>query len=487
MKRFSLFILFFLLAGAVCAESFTATITAYNKASLSGDVGMAEVAYEQIQTTRYKSRLQAGDRAVMTISNMPVGVIDSVVLMMHSNAKSGAGSLRMSIAGADVWTIADASFSDASWAGCYSSAYMPISKSLLTSSGDIEIEIMASVNSLYWESATIYYHPAPPAAYTVGLHTQLPDGRVWVITEVEPGAGIILPSVSVPNDDWLFLGWSEVLVEQQLDCPFFHAPGTHYYPMATTSLYAVYKYADHLMSIAQDTLRTSGEYALVCSGPFPMMASGPVLSHTVSLASCNMTYADSVCLLQTSYIPQEARYLVSFEGDSAYIQHLATQTWLGYRYQSSSNSSLISSRVGWQWCEAKDRSLSFFHHPQPDHFARMLVMECDERMESFWLEDKNQYFSTDPSDPLAISRLPEILLFPVEDVPDVSVDIWYSSYPQLTSVPSVEVSHEVNWTLPVDVYTVDGRLYRQGCLAPSALPSGIWIVRQGAAVSKIRR
>ena len=76
-----------------------------------------------------------------------------------------------------VWYIDDVAFSSQAWAGAYSTEWVEISHALngrkLEEYEEIQLNIGASVNSLYIQSVAIDYTAAEAQAYTVRFATHV--------------------------------------------------------------------------------------------------------------------------------------------------------------------------------------------------------------------------------------------------------------------------------------------------------------------------
>ncbi len=469
---------FLVLAFSVAAETLTVTVTSYNSATVTGDEAEeVAVSYLQHQTTHSKSRLTAGDTAVLVLNNLPDGVITSMTLSMKSNKTAGAGWLNMRVGNAVCWQIPDSKFSSDNWYGAFSTEYVAIAHPFSpgVTMGALLLEIGATENSLYLESLTITYERPIPVPHTVQFCTNT-TAAVAPLTEASVGSGVVLPELADPAGCF-FYGWTEAQVEGQAERPVYFPGGSTYFPKRDVQLYALYgTQSPRLARVLQDTLCQSGEYALVMLNMgTPRMLKGAVRGKVIESEEVALSEENALYILKTDYLPDTYRYQLDFVGDSLRITHVATQLPIGY-VETSTGYSLGADDVAWEWHKAQHQTLFVSHHW--DEVSNRCYLLCtnstgatlDERVETVYVQRKYNW--------------EYLALFPVANLPAELPDRWYSSMPITNAVEHVGLQ-DIDWTQPVAVYSLTGCLYAEGALQQAALPRGIWLIRQGTKAMKI--
>ncbi len=219
----------------------TITIESKSAVSLSGDVPAGVSA--TYENTYKKGQLTAGNSATLTMSGMEGMKIAAVQLNMHSNKAAGAGSLSLQIDGSLYWSIPNSSFSAMTWAGAFSSEDVPIRHEFLpwvtSQTGDMNMRVEASENSLFITSYLIEYQQDAPVPHMVSFVTSVGSAPAAVR---EPGVeqGVRLPYLDWQQQDWRFLGWTEAVVDEAAEAPAYHRAGEIYYPMHDCNLYALF-------------------------------------------------------------------------------------------------------------------------------------------------------------------------------------------------------------------------------------------------------
>ena len=159
--------------GAVFVESSTKTAT-YTVVSTSavetrGDVPEeSEAVYTSTYGTMYQ--LTGGSSMMLILKGYEGATINGLVLSMHSNGRSGAGSLSATCGDAVIGEIANAPFNADSWNGSFTPDWVDIAVPVTPTvvDDDVVITLTASANSLYCQSFTIEYEPGTPA-FSVAL------------------------------------------------------------------------------------------------------------------------------------------------------------------------------------------------------------------------------------------------------------------------------------------------------------------------------
>lgn len=402
--RFCL-LLSLLIAVSSFAGEISFTVASYNSVTVQGDgADLVEVSYIQKQSTSYKSRLLAGDSAILTVRHLPASILGSATVRVHSNKTSGAGSLTLRVGGQTVWHIADCSFSAPEWNGAFSADYVPVSSLLDAPSGTVELIIAASANSIYFEQLTLEYTLAAPVPHTVSLENGA--GASFELHESAPGEGVLLPFLQPVSEAYAHMGWTETAVSQQQEMPVFYPVGSRYFPSADATLHALWRTADQLQYLPSDTSFLSGEYVLAADGPVPMAAVGRVSGKALPAAPCVLQEGS---VLVADHAAPSGRYLLSFEADSVRITHVLTGSVVGY-----SGSSLAAVDARWHWQRAKNATVCF-------SFGAPGSEQC--------LLPKDESFGLYPLASNSPEQYAHLLLFPAESLPEESVAVVYTSYP----------------------------------------------------------
>ena len=325
----------------------------------------------------YKRTAKAGQKGQMTADNSTRlelrgwddYIIKEVELQMHSNMKSGAGSLSVVVGMDTLWQIDNQPFSDESWAGEYSTDWLPITRSMNTIVKEnecIEINISATENSLYINSYTIYY--AVPQCYTVTFHTGL-DTCPPPLTQSAPDKPLILP-VWQDTAEWYFLGWSEEeVLENQLTMPLLSA-GDTYFPCKNTTLWSVYSNRRENSAISE---YISGQYAItMCNmveGDDMVMdgyvqENGFISTQPVKL----MRNHDGAYCIQ-SMLPEDVFYDVQFYKDSTVrIMHHDTKRMIGYK-----GNKLFTIDTLWQYRVLEEDGSLAIYYPNKDNYYALYM------------------------------------------------------------------------------------------------------------------
>lgn len=341
----------------------TYTLSSNNTVKQDGEVPTySQYHYERSSTTGQKGQMTSGNTTCLRLSGWDGCMVRSVRLEMHSNSKSGAGSLKMKVGKNIVWEIQDAPFSSDDWAGKYSSEWVNISQTMEVTVGNheaIEILITAMENSLYINRYTIEYEAAPPTCYTVSFVTGM-DSVPASVTQGTIGGSIVLPEWR-DIAGWYFQGWSEVDIVGDTVAQVWMAAGSEYVPRTNTYLWAVYSDVEEVAAVSD---YVSGQYVLAMwnatteyfadSG---MAMAGEVKSGEVALCATNMmrNKKGRCCLLTT--IEDEMIYELEFGADSTVaITHMQSEMPIGYK-----NDKLYGTSDGlWQYKVLGDSSLVLY-------------------------------------------------------------------------------------------------------------------------------
>ena len=348
----------------------TYTLSYTNTIEQSGTPPKSSVAtYKRTSSTGQKGQMTAGNSTRLELRGWDDYIIKEVELQMHSNKSSGAGSLSLVIGNDTLWQIDNQPFSDKSWAGKYTTDWLPITRSMNTIVKEnecIEINISATESSLYINSYTIYY--AVPQCYTVTFHTGL-DTCPPPLTQSASDKPLILPAWQ-DTAEWYFLGWSEEeVLENQLTMPLLSA-GDTYFPRKNTTLWSVYSNQRENSAISE---YISGQYAIamcnVVEGDDMVMdgyvqENGFISTQPVKL----MRNHDGAYCIQ-SMLPEDVFYDVQFYEDSTVrIMHHDTKRMIGYKGEK-----LFTIDTLWQYRVLEEDGSLAIYYPNKDNYYALYM------------------------------------------------------------------------------------------------------------------
>ena len=457
MMKHLLTYLFLLLALSPCA--YAAQIEAFVQSYYEAEITIGDCSADYLQTNNLKSHLTAGNSLELRLYDLPEGTLQRVTISVRSNTSSGTGEMTLTMGDQLLWSIPNSTFKK--WYGAYSSAYVPISKDIVSSMQDtLVLRIKATENSLYFQSITLDYEPVAPVAHTVqfvtGTYAQLPP-----LVESEPGKGVLLPTLDDPDSDWRFFCWAMSPVEETSELPVAFMPDTKYFPQNDVTLYAVYSWRMNTTVFAESTLH-SGEYVIAQQWLEDyFVAAGGVEDKYIPTQPMNYIRitSDSLYALQAPYVPNDLRYELMVQGDSLYIRHKSTASWVGF----DSQRRLAEKKSLWHYVPARYGSVML--ETSMANKSYMLYIYFDD-ISSEDYPFGLQYLTYNPN-------MRWLLLFPVDDVPSAPLPARYSTYPlghvglETVSLPARE-----------GIYDLLGRYYgtsSQSLLPTGALPSGIYI------------
>ena len=349
----------------------TYTLSSTTTIEQSGTPPESSVAtYDRTTTTGKKGQMTAGNSTRLELKGWDGCTIKRVELQMHSNTRSGAGSLSLVIGNDTLWQIDNQPFSDKSWAGEYSTDWRTVAIStntLVKEKECIEINISATENSLYINSYTIYYDPpVVPQCYTVTFYTGL-DTCPFTLTQSSPDEPLILPILQ-DTAKWYFLGWTEVeVLDNQLITPLLSA-GDTYLPRKNMTLWSVYSNHRENKAVSE---YISGQYAIAMYSEYTgieekgILMNGYVQNGVVSTQPVVLQRnSDGVyCIYST--LKENVLYDVQFYEDSTVsIMHYDTQGMIGYK-----GNKLFTIDTLWQYRVLEDGSLAIYYPYEDDYYA----------------------------------------------------------------------------------------------------------------------
>lgn len=390
-SRFACIILWLSVACIVQGASFTAVVTAYNKAALSGDITEdMTVTFEN--SYHSKGQITKDNTAQLTVDGLPKMTITGVTLWMHSNKSGGAGGLGLDIDGEECFVIEASAFKD--WPGqtAYTNTSVPILTNVhhtVQAGGEIYLHIEGTANSVYLDSMQVVYETEPSVPHWVALQWWTTDNRLCTDTlhEPEAEAGVQLPDL--PEDTthtWTFVGWAGTLLPDMSTEPNYRRPGSTFYPEEDITLYAVYARCVEHRETVQDTLCATGEYALAMYWQPEdswWLASGDASDGKLGTVSCTVLRGeDGLYRLSADRMPAERRYHLERATDSVTIVNIKSGLTLGY------TSNKLSTRPS-QWAVTPQMNGSFmFHHDKKSNAdARVLQISLADDTWNKVLED----------------------------------------------------------------------------------------------------
>ena len=351
----------------------TYTLTSTTTVKQSGTAPeSSSVIYERTANTGQKGQMTAWNSTRLELKGWDGCTIKRVELQMHSNTRAGAGSLSLVIGNDTLWQIDNQPFSDKSWAGEYSTDWLPITRSMNTIVKEnecIEINISATANSLYINSYTIYY--AVPQCYTVTFHTGL-DTCPPPLTQSAPDKPLILPAWQ-DTAEWYFLGWSEEeVLENQLTMPLLSA-GDTYFPRKNTTLWSVYSNQRENKAVSE---YISGQYAItMCNVGTDIEGDGMVMNGYVqengfiSTQPVEMMRNHDGAYCIQSMLPEDVFYDVQFYKDSTVsIMHHDTKRMIGYK-----GDKLFTIDTLWQYRVLEEDGSLAIYYPYKDNYYALYM------------------------------------------------------------------------------------------------------------------
>lgn len=343
------------------AAEVVATVTAYNKAELTGAI-TSTMSVSFANTNHSKGQITSGNEAVLTLLNLPPCTISGIKLSMKSNAGSGAGEVHIYLANQEIASIPNDNFCD--WPGVsgYSTEFVPVSFSgdwNSSSTCDLRVHIKASVNTLTLDKVTVSYLPVAPEPQVVTLSWLDEEGKrqTTEIKEKSAQSGIVLPQseVLMPGEDWTFAGWAKQLITQIYTSePEMWTAGQYFYPQMNTTLYAVYKQAPILSDVPQTTSFHTGEYAIASKGVYYYcLMTGEVTGQYMASSPTNIKQDnDGLYYITDGYVSPYQRYHIEFEEDSLIIKYAMSGAYIGHNA-----TKLSDKKAKWTWGEYKNHSL----------------------------------------------------------------------------------------------------------------------------------
>lgn len=322
----------------------------------------ATYTFERTATSGQRGQMTAGNSTTLTLAGWENTTIRSISLEMHSNSKSGAGSLQVQVGNKLAWVINQLPFADEQWAGTFTSQWVDIQKdmSIKVENGDlIQISISSTENSLYINSYTIVYESKQTVFHTVNFITGM-DTHPAPITQDNFNAPITLPTWK-DTADWHFVGWSEFEITEHQTIDNIYKAADEYTPDTTCTLWAVYANTQNNLSV---TNYCSGEYIITMRNILTESVAGSGLAMNgninqgvVSLSPVEMEKNSQHQYLLKSQCLIESTYTLEFNVDNTLtITHAATGEPIGYNGEK-----LANTLSKWNYRIIEDSSLVIYY------------------------------------------------------------------------------------------------------------------------------
>ncbi|MCQ2348788.1 MAG: hypothetical protein MJZ65_06375 [Paludibacteraceae bacterium] len=356
------------------AKTVVVTRDSYQTASLSGDYTETMVG-TFYNDTKDGGRVGKDKHATIAVEGMPAGVVQQVTLWIKSNKTSGAATVRLRIHGQQ-WTMASGSYNK--WPGmgkAFSQEYKPLkglSQVCAVDKGDtVRIDIDGTENSVTVDRMEVTYDIALPVAHKVVLSYCDNQGKWWrdTVMEEAPLSGIVLPAVPqemeriwVDETPWRWVGWVEEPCESSMSEPLHWEAEDWYGPEEDRILHALYV-EDKQVDVVQDTTSASGEYAMVHLWLDSAYAMAGIWQNSrIAMEPVQVAIErDGLWHWHTTYASKVIRYALQRTEDSVTVQHVESQTGIGY-----SLSGVANKKVPWAWKRGAQGSV--FPHSTWTHF-----------------------------------------------------------------------------------------------------------------------
>lgn len=425
------------------AESFSVIPTSTTEARVVEENAPAtmQVAYQQ-SGGNGKGWLTQGAQAELVITGIPTGYISEVKVFMHSNTKSGSGTVSLTL---DEQTLLAFSGSFADWQKTgYSTTFIPFSAQgqwRVNQQTELHLSIAATANSLYLQQIMVTYTPDPPVPQCATLHwTDGTEGLTQQLCEQEAASGILLPeledterTIQMGEATYRFVGWTDHPVDDTETMPFVVAAGRRYYiTTPDAQLYALYRLQTEQALVTTNDVVT-GEYAMALRATTDMLAvaAGRVSNRLLTAAYQPLQRnEDGLVVWSASSVPDEMRYRIEVNGDSLTIYHPATNTYIAY----NNSGSLSPNRRPWAWQKLGNGTICIFHNSRSATEGRSVVVKEGENATIYWGEGQCMWKEADE----------KLFLFNLDGVSDLVVPTRYTTFPTLTPVPETETAESSN-------------------------------------------
>ena len=416
-------------------EEITATVTAYNQAELEGDVPANAIA-TFLNTYHSKGTVRKGDTATLVITQFPKAHIHNITAFLRSNKASGAGNLTITC-GKRTLLHLTGNYNTWQKVNAYSTEYQPFTATgnwQTTTRDSLILRLIGTTNSIHLSHIIITYSEDEKEPCCINFHYT--EEETITLCEEQAGEGITLPDLKPYKrhtiGSWQLIGWSTTQVNVPItDIPQYYRLQQPFFPEEDMSLYPLYRQQTDLQFLPQDTIRQSSEYALVApywDGTYHILY-GPVdggyLQHEEAITDMD---DDSTNYLIASSLTDDYRYRLSFTDSKLFIEHVASQTPVGY-----SGTKLSSSDKPWQTIPRGNHTLFIVSEIMEENLARGI----------YWMPDARDKYG-EPIEVYGLRRLDvttmkeAVYLYDVSDLPKQNQQTLYLSYPaEQTLLPTI--------------------------------------------------
>ncbi len=306
--------------------------------------------FSHSSTTGNINQVTKNNRLTLTLTGFPDCTLTNICVEGHSNKQAGAGRLTITRNGTTIMTLGPGRFPSWQAEGYWSTEPVSFSQDrqdILGNADTLCLTLSATENSLYLDHLLLTLVPTPATTHTVILHSwdSTYMEQLDTIQETSIGAGVLLPSMPLVLPDslvnnWTQIGWTEEEYLDRIDEPAYHSNDHRFFPTRDMDLYALYTNSIATV-IEQDTLYASGIYAIVKRYPDgnAYMAIGGTSTGSTYLTTrtCALSQTDGLYRLTLSHLDNDARYYMDRTGDSVYLMHVGTQTYIGYSDKSTTS------------------------------------------------------------------------------------------------------------------------------------------------------
>ena len=288
-----------------------------------------------------KGHVGKNDVAAFNVTELGGITIEKIDVYIKSNKESGAGNIEARVhQGLTTLGTKTGSFKD--WTGSFDDTKyhaITIYEGSVPNVYDVSIQLIGTENSLHIEKYEITWASAP--ARTVTL---MKGSAVYsTLTEESGGEGVMLPALA-DSAEWHFIGWSETEFWETNMMPTVLSTSDKYYPSHNCSLWAVYKYQVEPEEVYLTELK-SGKYVYVNTMSNHAMAGVPTDKGTMERVNAN-----------TSILNQQYNIEFNATCDSATIQHVPTNTYIGFNATGTKLVAQVS-----KWCVFHDGDKTGFY------------------------------------------------------------------------------------------------------------------------------
>ncbi len=410
----------------------TFTIESKDKVSLSGDAWPYDI--QVSYACSYQAgQVRANDTATLRLGGLENVQIESVQLYMRSNKTAGAGIIKITADGENLYTQSG-TYID--WFGAYdNSNYQPIGwtgKKKLND-GTLVVEVAGTTNSLYIEKYEVTWTQPASVAYNVTLMT---EGVAEVLRETAPESGVKLPIK--PNKNGLyFTGWTLEEINNTGNQPYMLSPGVWYYPKKDMTLWAVWS------NVKEPTWT---KHSVPEDGFYVMDLLGYTLAGTIS--------GGTVPMVDNSEMVYESNlYEIHFNttDSTCTIRNYGAEENTGYIGFNDERNALLARESAWTYLMLPDSTWYFIAKEEGDR--TWMLFKKDYYHAEAWLSHYGNAHATTGGG------------WELYQLPNPSVKRHWTSHPSVDAIEVVNgerLMENGEWIIPFGIYDLiikDGKKY----------------------------